>query len=55
MSRFKGGAVEVSNTMVAEERHFFKFKQHKRLLQVASVLQQVRTEYSDCAENCPVH
>lgn len=53
-SRSKGGAIEVSNTMVAEERHCFRFKQHKRLLQVGSVLEQVRTEYSDCAEDYPV-
>lgn len=54
-SRFRSGAIEVRNTTVAEERHRFRFKQHKRLLQVASVLQQVRTEYADCAEDCPVH
>lgn len=53
--RFKCGAIDVSKTTVAEERHHFRLKLHKRLLQGASVLQQVRTEYSDCAEVCPVH
>lgn len=44
----------MGKTTVAEERHHFRVKQHKRLLQVASVLLQVRTEYSGCAEDCPV-
>lgn len=52
--RLTGGAKEVSNVMVAEERHYFRVKQHRRLLKVVDMLQQVRTEYLDHAEICPV-
>lgn len=53
-SRFKGGAKEASYVVAAEEGHHFRLEQHRRLLKSADMLQQMRTEHSDCAEICPV-
>jgi len=53
-SRFKGGAREVSNVVVTEKGNHFRLNQHRILLKAADMLQQIRAEYSDYAEICPV-